>query len=55
MTRISQWPVPGVLSECNTEERLLEGTGGYKGWRVPREASGPVALKLGHMSASSGN
>lgn len=43
MTRMSLWP---------TEERLTEGTGGYKGWSVPWEASGPVVLNSVHVSAS---
>lgn len=49
MTRISLWQ---VLSQCKTEERFMEGIGGYKGWSVPWEASGPVVLNSVHMSAS---
>ena len=37
---------------CNTEERLREGIGGYKGWSVPWEASGPVVLNSVHVLAS---
>ena len=30
----------------------MEGIGGYKGWSVPWEASGPVVLNCVHVSAS---